>query len=174
MVYTIDKLKVFADKLIDPTRFTAKIFVPALVGTSDASNLSEIMIETTAIPGRSIGKIELPTWGGDVLPLSGHPTYNDWNCTIVSDGSMDLYKTFERWMEIMHSTIAGTSAPGLAYMGVIELALQNSLKTNIYTKELVNAFPIDLGEFAVSKTSRDDVVRFDVTFAYSFPVGDLT
>jgi len=170
----IDEAKSYAAGLINPTMFKAKIFFPGIVDGIDATNLSEFMIESSPIPSRDIGVIELPLWGGDVLKMAGAPTYSDYSCTIVSDGGMIIYKTFERWFEIMHSTIAGTEALDLAYLATIEITIQNGAKSTIYTKELFNAFPISLGEVSLAKTERDDVARFDITFAYSNMAGDLT
>ena len=173
MTFTIDRFKAFAAGLVRPNQFKAKIFVPAFLDGIEATNLTDILIESTSLPSRDLGVIDLPSYGGSILKLAGDEVYSDWTCTIVADGGMVTYKAFERWMEFIKSPTAGTRANDLSYLSVIELRLLDGAKSTFYTKELTGAFPISLGEVTLSKEERDTVARFDVVFAYSLPLGDI-
>ena len=50
MTFTIDKFKAFAAGLVRPNQFKAKIFVPAFLDGIEATNLSDILIESTSLP----------------------------------------------------------------------------------------------------------------------------
>jgi hypothetical protein len=139
---------------------------------SGAANVTEelsFLCKSTVLPGQSITATVVDFRGRQIKLAGDSRAFEDWQMTVINDTSFSIRNSFEKWMEKINnmSTNGGATNPIDYQTDIIVQQLdrdENVLKT--YT--LINAFPVGLGEIAVSYDTNDTIEDFTVDFAYEY------
>lgn len=75
-----------------PNFFKVQITAPSFLETVDAENINAAMLlcKTAAIPGMTVGVIEVPFRGGRRIKIPGDRTFADWTATFISDSNHSI------------------------------------------------------------------------------------
>jgi len=130
------------------------------------SNKLEFMCMSSNVPGREIGTIEVPV-GNMQVPIPGDPPAVEWTTNCMLDTDFSIYDDVENWFDMIHhpETLIGADLSILLRTANIILLDNNHKEIKEY--QLLNLWPKTLGELEISKESRDEIARFDVTWAFS-------
>lgn len=160
----------FKSKLIGggarPNLFKATLNFPAYAGGD--VELTSFLCETAALPGSTIGVIEMP-FRGRQLKLAGDRTFEPWTVSIINDTNFQARDAFERWMNGInaHSTNTGLRQPGSyeADMVVDQLDRDESILKRYNFR---GCFPTDVSSIDLNYGANDEIERFSVTFQVQY------
>jgi hypothetical protein len=138
-------------------------------GADDVTDDLSFLCKSTVLPGQSITATVVDFRGRQIKLAGDSRAFEDWQMTIINDTTFNIRNSFEQWMEKINnmSTNGGATNPIDYQTDIIVQQLdrdENVLKT--YT--LINAFPVGLGEIAVSYDTNDTIEDFTVDFAYEY------
>jgi len=162
-----------AGSLLRPNRFKCRINFPLVLGVDEAASQSELWCEVATIPSVETGVIEIDVEGGYTIKIAGDPVFPEFSCTFLSSSDQKIYRAMRAWEEVMTSAISGTRANDLAYFGNIEIDQLDGIGNVMQTTKLVGAWPSTVGEISLSKETKDEITRFDVSFQYQYPLTEL-
>ena len=158
---------------VKPNMFEVEILFPD--GQSD--NTVNLLCKSTALPGSSLGSIDVP-FRGRTVKIVGDRTFDNWSATFFNDKDMKIRSKFEQWMQQMN-THEGNTAPLFlpdnndGYMKSIKVSqLQKDDVTpggsvlRRYT--LWHAFPISISQIDLAYDSNDQIEEFSVEFQMSY------
>ena len=149
-----------------PNLFNVTINTPSGIAIPN----HQILCKSGAVPGLTIGVIEVP-YKGRRIKLPGDRTFAEWTATFVADQAHTLRAGFEAWM----SGIAGNDFGSNAFR-----TLSGDYKTSVVVDHLKDdgsvvksytlreAFPTDVSQIDLSYDSTDAIEEFTVTFQYSY------
>ena len=181
---TIENLKTSLQVGARPNLFRVNLVWPSAIaslktvadGSADRINL---LCKSAAIPGMTIGVIEVPFMGGRRVKVPGDRTFGDWTVTFISDNAHNVRAALLLWMDFMsdsnfdndvslrsNATVPSAPLVGLNYtedMTVKQLAQSGD---PVRTYKLYQAFPTDVGAIDLSYDSTDTISEFTVTFQY--------
>lgn len=139
--------------------------------SASAGRELKFLCKATSLPASSIQNIEV-AYRGKNVNFAGERTYQPWQITILNETNFAIRNAFEQWIDIINpaSFIGGITPPG-AYqvqMHVTQLD-RNGFPLMHYT--FVDAYPIDIGEIALSFDNGQQIEEFPVTLQYNYWVG---
>lgn len=148
-----------------PNQFIVTLTFPAIVGAG--SNDDSLLVSAASLPASNINPTIIQYRGREVK-FAGERTFDPWTITIVNDTSMKLRKHFERWSNLMNNreNNGGSTLPA-TYMCDLAVTQLDRNDAEIRNYTIYNAFPINIGEVALSYGSNDVISEFTVTFQYS-------
>lgn len=160
-----------------PTALGTNENVSAVTGTSygadsNAEYKQNLLCKTAALPGMSIGIIEVPTRGGRRIKIPGDRTFADWTVTFLSDEAHDLRFAFKTWQEYMKTSdyesdvIRADNNTAFDYTADLFVYQLNSAGGVTRSYKLFECFPTDVGAIDLSFDSTDSLSEFTVTFQY--------
>ena len=170
----LDEMASKAGEILRPNRFRMKLFFPTIIGAQQASDLSEFFVLSSEAPAKTLGILEVPVTGGHVYKVPGDTVVPDWNCTMILDSNMTIYKALMRWQEFCNSLQSGLRANDLSLYGSAELSQLDGINQVVQTWELLKIFPTEVSPITYSKESRDELGQTDVSFAINDIVTNLT
>lgn len=147
-----------------------EVNVPFIGGGSDPA--FRFMCKTAALPGSTVGVIEVPYFGRAVK-VAGNRTFAEWTVTVINDEGFGLRNKFEAW----HSRLSG-NANNIRTVG-------NSLQNSGYTTDAKvthfgkggneiksyifhGLFPSDISQIDLDWGSNDTLEEFTVTLSYQY------
>ncbi|MCK5020157.1 MAG: phage tail protein [Candidatus Peribacteraceae bacterium] len=147
-------------------RWEVEVQFPTYAGdVADVTDAS-LQARSTATPGWTLGKIDLP-WQGRQIPIPGDRTFEDFTLTFVSVQDNKVRDAFEKWSNAINGL---ESNQGLAkledFMRDITLYLLNQNGNRIKSYTLKDAWPLELGSIDLDMDSADAAAIFTVTFSY--------
>lgn len=137
--------------------------------TVDTANL---LCKTAAIPGMTIGVIEVPFRAGRRIKVPGDRTFADWTVTFISDEAHALRDSFLQWAERIKTsdynsdTLRAGDAAAFDYTASLSVTHLKSDGKPSRTYKLAEAFPTEVGAIELSYDSTDSLSEFSVTFQY--------
>ena len=139
---------------------------------SGATNVTEelsFLCKSTVLPGQSITSTVVDFRGRQIKLAGDSRAFEDWQMTVINDTSFSIRNAFEKWMEKINnmSTNGGATNPIDYQTDIIVQQLDRGEKV-LKTYTLINAFPVGLGEIAVSYETNDTIEDFTVDFAYEY------
>jgi hypothetical protein len=162
---------------VKPNMFQARIPFPTTLGlASSDSELITLLCKSTALPGSSLGSIDVP-FRGRTVKIVGDRTFDNWSATFFNDKEMKIRSRFEEWMQQMNTHEANTAplfTPGGASNYMVDLEvdqLEKDGSTNggvLRTYKLWHAFPISISQIDLAYDSNDQVEEFTVEFQMSY------
>ena len=162
---------------VKPNMFQARIPFPTTLGlSSPESELITLLCKSTALPGSSLGSIDVP-FRGRTVKIVGDRTFDNWSATFFNDKEMKIRSRFEEWMQQMNTHEANTAplyTPGGASNYMVDLEvdqLEKDGSTNggvLRTYKLWHAFPISISQIDLAYDSNDQVEEFTVEFQMSY------
>lgn len=149
-----------------PNQFRVLLGFPGYVSGVDPSY--SLLVTGAALPASTVNPAMLQ-YRGREIKLAGERIFDPWTVTIVNDTDQSLRQAFESWMEGMNGKEGndGLTTPSEYEANVVVEHLDRNDKTlpgGTYT--LVNAFPIQMSEIALSYGQNDIIEEFTVTFQY--------
>jgi hypothetical protein len=149
------------------------LFRVTSAGGFSAPNGSQfsILCKSAALPGSTIGIIEIPVAGGRRFKLAGDRTFAEWTTTVINDGKYDIRRTLENYQKLFTATDYSTSAVGnkatqLSTLTVEQLGQDGTSTIKKY--DLFNCFISDISTIDLSYDSQDAIEEFTVTWVYDF------
>jgi hypothetical protein len=155
-----------------PNLFQVEMQFPPIFGAAgDSARKLTFMCKTAALPGSTIGTVELQYFGRQVK-LAGNRTFADWTVTILNDEDFAVRKAFERWMGGIntHSTnLRLSGATGSTGYTTDPIVTQYGKSGNVIKSyKLIGAFPTDLAQIDLDWGSNDTVEEYTVTLSYQY------
>jgi len=157
---------------------------PAIVG--GAQNLT-FLCDSAYLPGLGYQTDEIRMSGyGNVEKRPYATIFQDVPLTFYSDADGSVFKYFHAWMQSVfafndaanpNGTVKGLPLNSFQYpseyYGVVEIIHMNEIKTTkesdntIVKYQLLEAYPIAIGDIQVDWNMQDQILKIPVTFAYT-------
>jgi len=157
---------------------------PAIVG--GAQNLT-FLCDSAYLPGLGYQTDEIRMSGyGNVEKRPYASIFQDVPLTFYSDANGSVFKYFHAWMQSVfafndaanpNGTVKGLPLNSFQYpseyYGVVEIIHMNEIKTTkesdntIVKYQLLEAYPISIGDIQVDWNMQDQILKIPVTFAYT-------
>lgn len=150
-----------------PNRFEVVVNFPAFAGGAEEIRQTAFLVQSTSIPGSTLGAIE-QSFRGRPLKLAGDRTFEDWSATFINDTDFALHDAFERWHNGINAYNSNTGflAPD-EYMATVSVFQLDNQDNRIKEKTLKLAWPSNIGSIELAQDSNDVLETFEVTFQYS-------
>lgn len=150
-----------------PNRFEIICNFPAFAGGAEEIRQTAFLVQSTSIPGSTLGTIE-QAFRGRQLKLAGDRTFEEWEATFVLDVDYGLHDAFERWHNAINSynSNTGFQAPD-DYMATVSVFQLDNQDNRVKEKTLKLAWPFNIGPVEFAQDSNDVIATFSVTFQYS-------
>lgn len=147
----------------------ANLFEVLVTGAPVALPNANLLCKAAAVPGFTIGMIEVP-FRGRRIKVPGDRTFAEWTVTFISDPTMRLRAGFEDWMKAIKDTDYTSQTQGAAtpYFSTVTVNHMNDQGSNSATYKLIDAFPTDISQIDLSYDSTDAIEEFTVTFQYHY------
>ena len=136
-----------------------------------AGSQFSVLCKAAALPGSSIGTIEVPVAGGRRFKLAGDRTFAEWTTTVINDGGFNTRRNLEAYQKLFtasdySSTVIGNKATALSTLTVEQL--DSSGTTVIRKYDLQNCFISDISTIDLSYDTTDSLEEFTVTWVYDY------
>ena len=133
---------------------------------------SEVLIKAGAIPGYTLGVIEVP-FRSRRIKVPGDRTFAEWTVTVINNESQSIRKGFEDWMSYIASNDFSSAnlrraGAGIDYTTQITVEQLKDDNSTSKTTKLYHAFPTDVSTIDLSYDTTDAVEEFTVTFQYVY------
>jgi hypothetical protein len=147
----------------------ANLFEVTIAGAPVALSNVNLLCKAAAVPGFTIGMIEVP-FRGRRIKVPGDRTFAEWTVTFISDPTMRLRAGFEDWMKAIKDTdyTSQQQSSVAPYFSTINVSHMNDGGSNVANYKLIDAFPTDVSQIDLSYDSTDAIEEFTVTFQYHY------
>lgn len=138
---------------------------------ADSKNVVSILCKSAALPGSSVGTIEIPTSGGRRLKLAGDVTFADWTITILNDINHAARKACIAYQDLMFNNNfdeAALAARGTTSRTEVTVTQLSETGAAVRTYTLKNAFITNISGVDLSYDSTDAQSEFTVTWVYDY------
>ena len=153
---------------IRPNQFSIEIATPP---TGITLTNFPVLCKAAAVPGMTIGLIEVP-FRGRRVKFPGDRTFAEWTVTVISQKDHAIRTGFEDWANLIAASdftskaiSAKTSSSYKVNVDIKQLKDDNSV---IRTYQLRDAVVVDIGAIELSYDTTDAIEEFTVTFQYSY------
>jgi hypothetical protein len=144
---------------------------------SDIADRTKIMCKAAAVPGFTVGTIEVPFRAGRRIKIPGDRTFADWTVTIINDENQAIRRAFNAWVNLISkgnydSQTKSTVQDYYKDITCVHLKGDNTISRQY---QLNDAFPTDVSAIDLSFDSTDTLSEFTVNFQYHYlKVGNAT
>ena len=149
-----------------PNRFEVVIEFPAFAGTANEIRQSVFLVNSTSLPGSTLGVIEHP-FRGRTIKLAGDRVFDEWEATFVNDTDFGLRDAFERWHNGINSYSTNRSSIPENYFSNVSVYQLDSNDRRIKTYNMKMAWPSVVAPIELAQDQNDVLELFSVTFAFS-------
>jgi hypothetical protein len=130
-----------------------------------------VLCKSAALPGSTVGVIEIPMAGGRRYKIAGDRTFAEWTTTVINDGTFAVRKSLENYQKLFFATnyeetTVGNRDATRSTITVQQLGADGI--TAIRTYKLQNCFISDISAIDLSFDSTDAIEEFTVTWVYDF------
>lgn len=149
-----------------PNQFACLMTWPAAVGVPPNAGDQNLLFTSATLPQSQVNPT-IVSYRGREVKFAGERTFDPWTVSVLNDTDMTLRSYFEKWSDLMNDYVnnGGSTAPSTYQVDLqVQQLDRNDEITRTYT--LRGAFPINVGEVALSYNANDLVSEFSVTFAY--------
>ena len=161
---------------VKPNMFMVDVQFPnSLNKTGDDQQLINVLCKSAALPGSSLGVIEVP-FRGRTVKIAGDRTFDTWTATFFNDKDFKLRSFFEEWANQLN-THEGNTAPlftpsrdgYMADLFVKQLEKDSGAEGSVLrTYKLHHCFPTNVSPIDLAYDSNDQIEEFTVEWQYSF------
>ena len=133
-----------------------------------------ILCKAAALPGSSIGIIEIPMSGGRRYKVSGDRTFAEWTTTVILDPKYTTRRNFELLQNASASisfedTVVSSGKRELGDVTVKQFRYEAGVtETAAITYTLKNCFISDISAIDLSYDSTDAISEYTVTWVYDY------
>jgi hypothetical protein len=164
-IHTLDQIKNAIGLGVRPNLFEVQF----ATGPAEAARIS-ILCKGAALPGSTVGIIEVPQIGGRRYKLAGDRTFAEWTTTVLNDRDFRTRTALENYQKLFVGTDFGSTRFGnrsstLSTVTVRQLGQKNE---SIRTYRLQNCFISDISTIDLSYDSTDAIEEFTVTWVYDY------
>lgn len=164
--------------------FYVEIPLPRIYGNNAQSQLLSLLCDSASLPGVSLATSEVRRYGfGPIEKKPYAPVFVDASMSFISDGYGSVQNIFDQWMKrIVNFTSlpyeGSVSTKNLKQINPFEVSYKRDYCTDIFivnvndqndeitTTILNEAYPIFMGDVALSWADTDQIARIPVTFTY--------
>lgn len=129
------------------------------------------MCQATTLPASEIGFIPVPYFGR-TINLAGDRTFAPWSVQVVNDPNFSIRSDLEGWHNALNERVLNTRSQAYAFAENYKInadVIQYDQTGNILRKyRFVGAFPIAVGDIALSWADNNTIEVFPVTFQYDY------
>ena len=141
-----------------------------LSSTTALDTAGRILCKAAAVPGFTVGTIEVPYRAGRRIKIPGDRTFADWTVTIINDENHTLRRAFNAWVNLIsngnyNSQTKSTVQDYYKDITCFHLKGDNSISRKY---QLTDAFPTDVSAIDLSFDSTDTISEFTVNFQYHY------
>ena len=165
MALSIDNLRM---NLSQPAQtFTWNVKIANLPGGVGDTETLMLRCQSTKIPSRSIGVMEIPYKQGPKLQYPGKLEYtHTWDATFIEGEDNAVMNTFYAWAQAQVDDVSNLGAPEGAIKTDIYLDLTSRADDSVYRQyRLKGCFVKQINEVALDYGS-SDVIKIGVTFCF--------
>lgn len=150
------------------------LFRVSFAGGLTASTTSDLsfLVKAAALPGSTVGLIEVPHVAGRRLKIAGDRTFADWTTTVINDSGFVVRKQLEAYQKRFVGTDYSTSTIGdrnsNGVLSTVTVEQLDGSGTTLRTYRLQNCFVLDLSTIDLSYDTTDAIEEFTATWAYDF------
>lgn len=154
----------FKSKLVGggarPNMFKATVNFPGFAGGE--VELTSFLIKAAALPASTIGAINVPFRGRQVI-IAGDRTFEPWTITVINDTDFKVRNAFERWMNAInqHRNNTGLTNP-VDYQADLSVAQLDKAGNEVKVYNFRGTFPTALSSIELSYDSTDAIEEFTV------------
>ena len=180
---SIQQLKTALNRGARANLFEIEIAFPTnLISTTEAGGIAaadlpsgltestKIMCKAAAVPGFTVGTIEVPFRAGRRIKIPGDRTFADWTVTFINDENQKLRRAFNAWVNLISTANYNSQTKSTIseyYQDITCTHLRGDNTTSrIY--QLTDAFPTDVSAIDLSFDSTDTISEFTVNFQYHY------
>lgn len=155
-----------------PNLYKVTLNFPAIVPNAGNALKRSFLCKGAAMPAANMGEAIVPFMGRQIK-VAGDPTYDDWTITLLNDTDFDTRRAFETWNSAMNSHVANVGvANPILYYADMKVDQLNRLGDVIYTYNIHQCFPKNIGEVALGYDQNDTIEEFTVTFSVGYWTSD--
>ena len=144
--------------------------------TGAAGSAVSVLTKSAALPGQTIGMIEVPHMGGRRLKVAGDRTFADWTMTVINDKDFTVRSALEAFQNQFvftdyNSTSIGnrTGQGAQASLTTITVEqLDTDGLTALRTYKLSNCFVTEISSIDLSYDSADAIEEYTVNWTYDY------
>lgn len=149
-------------------------FANGFVGA--AGSAVSVLTKSAALPGQTIGMIEVPHMGGRRLKVAGDRTFADWTMTVINDKDFTVRAALEANQEAFvttnyNGTIVGSRTVVGAQASLTTITVEQ-LDTDgvstLRTYKLSNCFITEISSIDLSYDSTDAIEEYTVNWTYDY------
>ena len=145
--------------------------IASTIPSTAAKDKTKILCKAAAVPGFTVGTIEVPYRAGRRIKIPGDRTFADWTVTIINDEDHSLRQAFNAWINLISKGNYNSATKSSAISEYYQDITCNHLKADntISRKyQLNDAFPTDVSAIDLSFDSTDTLSEFTVNFQYHY------
>ena len=145
--------------------------IASTITATVAKDKAKILCKAAAVPGFTVGTIEVPYRAGRRIKIPGDRTFADWTVTIINDEDHSLRQAFNAWINLISKGNYNSATKSSAISEYYQDITCNHLKADntISRKyQLNDAFPTDVSAIDLSFDSTDTLSEFTVNFQYHY------
>ena len=166
----------FKSKLVGggarPNLFKATINFPAYAGGD--VELTSFLVKAAALPASTIGTINVPFRGRQVL-IAGDRTFEPWTITVINDTDFKVRNAFERWMNGINQHAANTGLTNpVDYQADMQVAQLDKAGNEVKVYNFRGTFPSAVSSIELSYESGDQIEEFQVELQVQYWESDTT
>jgi hypothetical protein len=137
---------------------------------TDATGTVKVLCKAAAVPGFTVGTIEVPFRAGRRIKIPGDRTFADWTVTIINDENHAIRRAFNAWVNLISkgNYDSQTKATVQDYYKDITCVHLKGDNTISRQYKLNDAFPTDVSAIDLSFDSTDTLSEFTVNFQYHY------
>ena len=144
--------------------------VDASLTSTKFTDNAKILCKAAAVPGFTVGTIEVPFRAGRRIKIPGDRTFADWTVTIINDENQTLRRAFNAWVNLIskgnyESQTKSTISEYYQDITCSHLKADNTVSRQY---QLNDAFPTDVSAIDLSFDSTDTLSEFTVNFQYHY------
>jgi len=171
---TLTQLKTALNRGARANLFEINIPFPSLIASTDlptdATGTVKVLCKAAAVPGFTVGTIEVPFRAGRRIKIPGDRTFADWTVTIINDENHTIRRAFNAWVNLISkgnydSQTKSTVQDYYKDITCVHLKGDNSVSRQY---RLNDAFPTDVSAIDLSFDSTDTLSEFTVNFQYHY------
>lgn len=165
-IHTIDQIKNAVGVGVRPNLFE----VTFSSGPAESDRLS-ILCKGAALPGSTVGMIEIPMVGGRRYKLAGDRTFAEWTTTVINDTDFKVRTALENYQKLFVTSDYSTTSVGgrqSASRTTVVVRQLNQDNSAVRSYRLENCFISDIATIDLSYDSTDTIEEFTVTWVYDY------
>jgi hypothetical protein len=169
--------------LTKASKFFVRVFPPnnvaASIGVGSINDLS-FLCEASSLPGVGLATEEIRMGGYGLVEKRAYAAiFQDVQLSFFNDSEGRVLKFFHAWIQSIYNFNLNTStgveynnltldtlAYPSEYYGTVEISHYNDASDEIITYQLIDAYPLAIGDVQVDWALSDTLLKIPVTFAY--------